>query len=553
MAPKFSPKILAATKTFARLAAAIVALEGLLVLIGWQTDVTLLKSLDRSFVAMNPVSAVLFAASGVVLGTLLSRRASPRIRLAAKVAGLVVAAIGALKIASYLFPWNFGLDQLLFHDQVIASGNQVAPNTAFEFLLIGLGLSQIDAETSRGGRPAQGLALVALTLALFATFGYVYHAHALFGVGQNIPMSLPSAIGFALVSAGILAAHPDRGAMATLCVDSAGGRMARRLLPAAVGVPALLGWLRVVGENARIYDTALGIALLVVLTIVFLTALVWYNARWLNQNDLRRQQIELQLEHAKDAAEAGARQARAVVEAAHDAFIAMDAGGRIVDWNRQAETLLGWSRREAVGRSLAETIIPSQFRAAHEQGLKKFLATGAGSLLNRRVQVPVLHRAGHEIPVELTIVPLGGDESTLFNAFLYDISERKRAEEHLQHAKEAAEAASRAKSSFLANMSHEIRTPLNAVIGMTELVMATPLAIEQREYLRMVSEAGESLLGVINDILDFSKIEAGKLELESIAFSLRDSLGDTMRSLAFRATPKVWNWLATFNPTCLTG
>ena len=306
MAPKFSPKILAATKTFARLAAAIVALEGLLVLIGWQTDVALLKSLDRSFVAMNPVSAVLFAASGVVLGTLLSRRASPRIRLAAKVAGLVVAAIGALKIASYLFPWNFGLDQLLFHDQVIASGNQVAPNTAFEFLLIGLGLSQIDAETSRGGRPAQGLALVALTLALFATFGYVYHAHALFGVGQNIPMSLPSAIGFALVSAGILAAHPDRGAMATLCVDSAGGRMARRLLPAAVGVPALLGWLRVVGENARIYDTALGIALLVVLTIVFLTALVWYNARWLNQNDLRRQQIELQLEHAKDAAEAGA-------------------------------------------------------------------------------------------------------------------------------------------------------------------------------------------------------------------------------------------------------
>jgi PAS domain S-box-containing protein len=538
MAPKFNPIVLAAAKTFAKLAAALVVVEGLLVLVGWQTDVAQLKSLDRSFVAMNPVAAVLFAASGAVLATLLSRRASPRIRAAAKVAGLVVAAFGALKVATYLFPWNLGLDRLLFHDQVIASGNQIAPNTAFEFLLIGLGLSQIDVETSRGRHPAQGLALVALTLALFATFGYVYHAHALFGVGQNIPMSLPSALGFALVSAGILAAHPDCGAMATLSVDSAGGRMARRLLPAAVGIPALLGWLRVLGENARIYDTALGIALLVVLTIAFLTALVWYNAWWLNRNDLQRQQIELQFQDAKDAAEASARQARAIVEAAHDAFIAMDSDGRIVDWNRRAEALLGWSRREAVGRSLAETIIPFQFRAAHEEGLKKYLATGAGPLLNRRVQVPVQHRAGHEIPVELTIVPLSGGETTLFNAFLYDISERKQAEEHLQHAKETAEAASRAKSSFLANMSHEIRTPLNAVIGMTELVMATPLAVEQREYLRMVSEAGESLLGVINDILDFSKIEAGKLELERIAFSLRDSLGDTMRSLAFRAHTK---------------
>ena len=174
----------------------------------------------------------------------------------------------------------------------------------------------------------------------------------------------------------------------------------------------------------------LGVAGLVVWMPMFVL-LYWATGR------LRKKYAQAQQEsaHAR-AAEAtlreGEQQTRAIVETALDAVVAMNEQGRITDWNQQAEIIFGWSREEATGRSLAATIIPPQHREAHERGLRHFLLTGQGPLLNRRIEVTACHRDGSEFPVELTVSPVRLRNHWVFNAFVRDITQRNSAERRLE-------------------------------------------------------------------------------------------------------------------------
>jgi len=119
---------------------------------------------------------------------------------------------------------------------------------------------------------------------------------------------------------------------------------------------------------------------------------------------------------------------RLIVETASDAFVGMDSCGVIVDWNSAAEALFGWSRAEAIGARLADTIIPVRYRAAHDQGLARFLDTGEAVVFGQRLELQALHRNGHEVPMELSIWPVRVSTGVRFNAFVHDISDRRRAQ-----------------------------------------------------------------------------------------------------------------------------
>ncbi|MCC7010519.1 MAG: PAS domain S-box protein [Acidobacteria bacterium] len=232
--------------------------------------------------------------------------------------------------------------------------------------------------------------------------------------------------------------------------------------------------------------------------------------------------------------------ARLVINTAHDAFIGIDSAGVIAEWNAQAERTFGWTRDEAVGRNLAETIIPPAYRDAHTSGMRRFHETGDAPVVNQRVELSAIHRTGREFPVELMITsPMKVDRGYFFGAFLRDISDRRERDAELRRAKESAEAATRAKSEFLANMSHELRTPLNGVIGYAQLLQRDrALGGSQRDALDAIAKCGSQLLDLINDVLDLSKIEAGRLDIEEAPTDLAGLVADLRAVVAEAAERK---------------
>ncbi|MFO0705944.1 MAG: ATP-binding protein [Nitrospira sp.] len=253
----------------------------------------------------------------------------------------------------------------------------------------------------------------------------------------------------------------------------------------------------------------------------------------------RRQSTEeVESAQARRALEANEARLRKMVDIALDAVITIDGRGIVTGWNPQAERIFGWTSQEALGHSLTTTIIPPQYRDAHERGLRQFFKTGHGPVLNKRIEIVALHRSGREFPVELAITPVHLDDQTIFSAFLRDITDRKQAENELRRTQAAAESSNRAKTEFLANMSHELRTPLNAIIGTSDLLLKTSLTPDQRQCALMSQRASQALLRLVNDVLDMAKIEAGTLRIERAPFDLKDLLDRISRLVGLRQQGK---------------
>jgi PAS domain S-box-containing protein len=187
---------------------------------------------------------------------------------------------------------------------------------------------------------------------------------------------------------------------------------------------------------------------------------------------------------------------QSILDTALDAYVAMDEEGRILDWNRQAEATFGLSREEVLGRTLADTIVPPQYRDAHTKGLEHFLRTGEGPVLNQRLHIAALHRDGHEFPVELTIWPLGEAGSWTFHAFVRDVTELRETQRRaMESARQAAVA------EIISKLAHDSSNPLQIIQMGTELLsMELPTEGQGMEHIAMIQKAREQLEGLVRDV-----------------------------------------------------
>ncbi len=227
---------------------------------------------------------------------------------------------------------------------------------------------------------------------------------------------------------------------------------------------------------------------------------------------------------------------RSLLDTAGTIIVGLRPDHTIFDWNEGAYRTFGYMPEEMLGKNFLSAILPPSQQSRMAAEIEKALA---GEVI-RTLETPGIE-CNQETSVVLWNMTRVVDESGSVSGVLaigQDVTERARAARVVEEARQAAEAANKARGDFLANMSHEIRTPLSGILGMTELVLDSPLTPEQRARLNAARRAAEDLLTLVNDVLDFSRIDAGKLDLHPEDFALRDSLAASWRLFGARAARK---------------
>ena len=239
---------------------------------------------------------------------------------------------------------------------------------------------------------------------------------------------------------------------------------------------------------------------------------------------------------------------RRLVQFAPVAMVIVDRNATIVLANNRTNDLFGYPPDELVGQPI-ERLVPQRFHDAHLPYRREYLADPEPRSMGAGRELIARRSDGSEFPVEISLAPLDTDEGTLVSAAILDLTIRNQAEKASADARDEALAAARIKSQFVATVSHEIRTPMNGVIGLTRLLLHTPLNPAQRRYAEAIRTSGAALLTIINDILDFSKIEAGKIELVDADFDLHVLLEEVVQVAAETGWAKDLEVLGYYPPT----
>jgi two-component system, cell cycle sensor histidine kinase and response regulator CckA len=513
---------------FARWDGCIVAAGGGIVLLGWFLENERLKRVIPGLVAMNPVTAVGFMAAGISLLCFWWSANSGRFQLAVgRALAAFLVAIGGYKIIEYAFGWPLSFDQMLFSAQLRTDQtgviNQIAPNTALNFLLSGLALWFLNSRGRRFPGWVQNLALLVGFISLISLVGYIYRATYLYRVGTYIPMALHTAALFYLFAHGLLLAQTQFGVMALFTSKSPGGAIARRLLPFGFVVPVILGALVIAAIKKEVFPSELGVSIVVVGSFAIFTGLIWWNAVLLNRTDYLQRNAEAKLRKAHDDLEVriqertselsdmnqalriqviGLQKAQEkileqadLLDQALDAIVVIDMDQQVKFWNKGAERLYGWTAEEAVGTH-ADAVLANEGEVAPQED-KVFLQTGTWTGELRQ-----LTRAGNAIAVESrwTLVKDRQGRPKGMLIISTDITEKKNYEAQLIRSQRMEGI-----GALAGGIAHDLNNSLAPVIICAQLLQKDEADSEKQMMLDTIYASARRGTEMVKQILNFAR------------------------------------------------
>lgn len=401
-------------------------LVGGLVLCGWIWDVAILKSILPGAATMKPNTALGFLLVSVAIGLEVLNWRLPATGRSWKIwtRGCAVAAflLSIVTIATYAQGWPFSLDTWWFSDAVRAENaeypGRMSIATALGISLLALGILTTDLAVLPSRPQGQFLLISGALIGYIALAGYAFEHTALYENTWFSSVSLPTATLLFVLGIGALCVRPNQGIMTTVCSPYIGGWMGRRLLPTAMLLPLVLGWLRLVGERASLFHPHFGLALLTACFAVLLALVIWRQAKSLNHSDQERQKSN----------EANARLA-AIVDSSGDAIIGMDLAGRVTSWNNGATQLFGYTAPEMLGQSMHRLLPPD--RLDEEDGILASIPHRTGIDYSETER---LRKDGKQVAISLSVSPIFDSQGQVIGAsqVARDITERLESEKRLR-------------------------------------------------------------------------------------------------------------------------
>src|ERR1035437_8352263 len=416
------PTIAARLANLGRLCAASVAVIGLVVLSGWLTGSGALENLGLRTDTVKVNTALALLAAAVCLAGLMTQ--GRRARRVSAAAALFVLLDGVAHVCEYVLHVHLGIDQALFRDaSTVLNPGRMAPNTAVALTLFGLGALLARRRVGRAW-PTNALAIAVHTIGIVSLIGDLPGAPSFSGVRTATLMSAPTALACVLLGVGLLVAGPIRGSVGLIASSGPGGALARRLLPVAVVVPALLGLLSHVGETLGLYGSQVGLLLVVLLTVAAVTTLAWVFASDLDRRAAARRSALAELRESES-------RFRDTFENATVGMALEDERGAIIDANRALCEMLGYAEGELVGMAFPEF--------THTDDVERDLAHMdlllSGEIADYRAEKRYMHADGHVVWAILSVskARFAEGDPLRFIVQMQDITARKHSEERFAY------------------------------------------------------------------------------------------------------------------------